>query len=47
MCMQKREETKDQVFSNSDLMKRLANYIGQGPKMCLDKVLTKGFVAGL
>lgn len=43
----KREETKDLVFSDSDVMKRLTNYIGQIPKMCLDMASTKGLVGSL
>lgn len=41
----KRErETKDLVFSDGDLIERLTNFSGQIPKMCLDTVLTKGFI---
>lgn len=46
-CTQKREETKGLLFSNSDLMKRLTNYIGQIIKVCLDKVLSKEFAGSL
>lgn len=42
-----REETKDLVFSDGDLIERLTNYSGQIPKMCLDTVLTKGFIGSL
>lgn len=39
-----REETKDLVFSDGDLIERLTNFSGQIPKMCLDTVLTKGLL---
>ena len=44
---EREKKQKDLVFSDGDLIERLTNYSGQIPKMCLDTVLTKGFIESL